>query len=557
MDDQKKTGSYYTPKILADFLILHIFDKYLNSGNIEILEPSCGDGQFIDSIFNTSQYEDFSQIKIDLVDINSAELEKIVYPDSPKIICEKINDDYLNFFLTNRKKYTLIVGNPPYIRKKNMLQEQILRCEEIHAQAKLYSSVITDTGRIKNIWPAFIEAAIMSLNTNGVICFVLPSEILQVKYSKELRDLIRTEFEKVEIFAFNELIFEGIEQDVIALIGIKKVENKEEHGVSFYQVDTLSDLKEPKFTEKFSNIHRHSLDKWTNYILSDEELNFVDSIKSSYQPLKKYCDKIEVGIVTAANEFFILNNKAVRENRLDEVDNLIKPIIPKGSALPNTINLTTSDLVSMAAEDKNVHFIHFPDLPKIELSEVENRYINKGEIEKGNDVPSINNRYKMKLRNNWYHIPSVWHSEVLFVKRCHEYPRVLINSANAYATDSFYRVVISKKFSSQSLVFSFFNSLTFILAELEGRYYGGGVLELIPTEFKELIIPYKENIGEVQFSKLDAMFRRDESIDRILDFTDNLLLSHLGLDSINQLRSLRKKLLNRRLKGRFIDNKTT
>ena len=66
---------------------------------------------------------------------------------------------------------------------------------------------------------------------------------------------------------------------------------------------------------------------------------------------------------------------------------------------------------------------------------------------------------------------------------------MLLNEVDMLATDSFYRVVTKEQYQDWRLVFSFYNSITLTLAELEGRFYGGGVLELIPSEFQNLLIP--------------------------------------------------------------------
>lgn len=42
---------------------------------------------------------------------------------------------------------------------------------------------------------------------------------------------------------------------------------------------------------------------------------------------------------------------------------------------------------------------------------------------------------------------------------------------------------------TESLVLAFVNSLTSLTAEMEGRHYGGGVLELVPSEIERLLIP--------------------------------------------------------------------
>jgi len=547
MQDKKRTGSYYTPKILSDFLSNHIVQNYLNETNVSILEPSCGDGEFVSSLFNSLNLNAFENIYIDLFDIDKKELSKAeaLIPSSNRIKKGVYPQDYLKYYLENDNKYSLIIGNPPYIKRSKLKKLQVKSCDEVHEKFKDSNEIISSKGKINNIWIAFIEAAIMSLNQTGILCFVIPSEILQVKYAKELRSLIIDEFDRVEVFAFNELIFDGIQQDVIALIGIKGIENINEHGFSFYQVDELTDLKEPKFTEKHSNIHRTTLDKWTNYILTDQELNFVDKLKNKYQQIKFYTDKAQVGIVSAANDYFILNDKELIENKLTRFRSILKPILPKGALVPNVANFTNFDYNSLKAKNVKVNFLLFPNDPKSRLNQKIIDYLNKGEKKKKDGTGQLHKRYKMKKRDNWYHVPTTWLSEGLFVKRSHKYPKIFVNEAKSLATDSFYRINMKKKFDIKNLVFSFYNSLTFVLAELEGRFYGGGVLELTPNEFKSLSIPYCDNITDEQFNSLDQMLRDGIDIEDILSFTNSILIPDLDTTRLEQIRA---KLVNRRLK---------
>ena len=547
MTDKKNTGSYYTPKILSEFLSKHIVQKYLKESNISILEPSCGDGEFVSSLFNHLDLNRVENISIDLFDINKVELDKAgaLIPLSDKINKGLHHQDYLKYSLENDNEYSLIIGNPPYIKRKSLQKVQLKSCDEVHEIFRDSNELITSNGKVNNIWISFVEAAIMSLNQNGILCFVIPSEVLQVKYAKELRALIINEFDRVEVFAFNELIFEGIQQDVVVLIGVKGIDNINEHGFSFYQVEELTDLNEPKFTEKHNNIHRTTLDKWTNYILTDEELDFVDEKRNEYNSIKYYCDKAQVGIVSAANDYFILNDEELKQNELTRFRSVINPILPKGALVPNVANFTNLDFNLLKSKNIKVNFLLFPNLPKLELNQKIINYIDKGEEKKEDDTGELHKRYKMTKRENWYHVPSTWLSEGLFVKRCHKYPKMFVNEANSLATDSFYRIETKDEFNIRNLVFSFYNSLTFVLAELEGRFYGGGVLELTPNEFKEMSIPYNENISDEQFNTLDQMLRNDIDIQDILSFTNSILIPNLNT---SKLEEIRVKLFNRRIK---------
>lgn len=528
--ERKSTGSYYTPNILSQFLVNHIFLKYRNGiRDFKVLEPSCGDGKFIEPII---PYITEKGIKLDLIEIDSNELKKSKkrIPKSLKNKVNTFNQDFLKHeFKTN---YSLIIGNPPYISKKYLSDEQIGICK------KICQPIIS--GEVKNIWPAFLVKSIDSLTEDGIICFILPSELLQVKYTSGLRKLILNSFDRVEVFAFNELIFENAEQDVVAIIGIKNHNIQSEKGVSFYQVDQLNDLTIPDYTEMNFNVHREKLDKWTNYILTDSQLSKVDFLSNQLKlkSIDYYTVKAEVGIVTAANDFFI---KTENDVKILGLKNYAKPILQKSSVLKNTIIISPKLIELLKKKNIPINLITFRNKSKNSHSFNARKYISYGE-----DL-NIHERYKMKKRINWFHVPGIWDSQALFAKRSHEFPRMFLNDANILVTDSFYRVNCKEEFDPKSLVFSFYNSLTLVLAELEGRFYGGGVLELIPTEFKSLVIPYK-NIDKNQFSQLQELFAIGATLEEILNFTDPILLSNVSNSDVNLLREIRQTLFSRRTK---------
>ncbi|HTA27018.1 MAG TPA: type I restriction endonuclease subunit M [Bacteroidia bacterium] len=536
MVNDKSTGSYYTPSILSEFLTKHIFAKHLGTGPLKILEPSCGDGSFVSALSNTRVLNNYKSVYIDLLEIDKTELGKsaTIAHNIPNlgINITATPGDYLDY---TGSGYTLIIGNPPYVNKKLLPSQQVEKCRNICRKS------IPDFGEIKNIWPTFLLKSISELADNGVLCYVLPGEILQVNYTRKIREFLLNKFERIEIFSFNELIFPGIEQDVIAFIGVKKVANETDKGVSFYQVEKLTDLKIPGYVEKHSNVHRKNLNKWTNYILSDNELNNIDTVvkKLNLKSTKEYCDRIEVGIVTAANKFFIVEDNVVNEYKLKS---LVKPLIQKGTQVQNSIRITRESFKKLKEKNKRVNFLHFKPKPENKQNKGIQKYIEKGVALK------LHEQYKMKLRNYWYCVPTVWVSEGMFIKRSHLYPRVLINEAEAYVTDSFYRIMMKDQYSIKNFTFSFYNTLTFVLAELEGRYYGGGVLELIPTEFKRLKIPYNDKITNDQLNNLDKLFRDEKPLKEILEYSDSILLPTLTKEERKKLSSILKKLVERRLK---------
>ncbi|MEK4675647.1 hypothetical protein BLX06_15745 [Bacillus cereus] len=126
-------------------------------------------------------------------------------------------------------------------------------------------------------------------------------------------------------------------------------------------------------------------------------------------------------------------------------------------------------------------------------------------------------------------------------------PRIMVNEAAVYTTDIAYNIRLDENFDAPSVAFCFYNSLTMTLCEFQGRFYGGGVGELVPSEFKSLSMPYKK-VSRNDFELLDTMFRRNCSFEDIVDFVDKIVLNELSSQDVAKLKSIRNKYLLRRLK---------
>jgi len=530
MKNKKLIGSFYTPKLIADFLVDYL-SKKIKGDNLTVLEPSSGDGIFIQAIYNHKALS--AKIKkVVAVEREEKELEKVKTITKNKSL-ETKHFDFLEFQNNNKQKFNLVIGNPPYIKKNLLKDEQITLCEEIH---KIYPAL--SENKIKNIWSAFLVRSINFVSEDGILAFVLPSELLQVKFAAELRALILKEFERVEIFTFNELLFKDCKgQDTLLLIGERKSKSK---GVFYCNIDKLTDLEKQKFSLAQNVNIRES--KWTHHHLTTDEIELLEKIKKQLKIVNYYCTS-KAGIVTAANDYFIVDAKTVQEYSLK---NYVKEIIQKGSFVNGSVILSQVEFENLVKQSKPTFLIVLNKATKIKTNERIHRYFEKGLELK------INERYKASIRETWYEVPNVGiPSEAFFFKRCNEYPKLIKNNANVLATDSAYTITMNKNYDVENLIFSFYNSLTLSFAELNGRYYGGGVLELTPNEFKNLPVPYLD-IKVKDFNSFVKDFKNKTSIKEICKRNDTIILKsidkNLDSDSIEKIFNIREKLYLRRIK---------
>ncbi len=128
-------------------------------------------------------------------------------------------------------------------------------------------------------------------------------------------------------------------------------------------------------------------------------------------------------------------------------------------------------------------------------------------------------------------MPSVWVPDAFLLRQIHDAPRIVRNDAGATCTDTIHRVRVRPGVDAGVLAAASLSSLTLAFAELRGRSYGGGVLELEPTEAESLPFPRLDAGAAAELpavEELDARLRRD-GLETTLDTVDRALLRPLGL----------------------------
>jgi len=369
---------------------------------------------------------------------------------------------------------------------------------------------------------------------------VIPSEIINVLHAQSLRSFLSKTCSKIVIIDPKEIWFTDTLQGAVILWAEKKKNNDEIfNGVGIKSVSGFDFLdKDPEMlfnsTEAFSRIK--SEDKWTQAILDVSEIELLEKIKKHPNIyLFNKLAKVEVGIVTGANEFFLVNKEMVKQYQMED---FVHPMFGKSQHCKGIIYDKQQHLDNIE-KDLPVHFLYF-DKKLNDLPEKVQEYIKIGEAE------GLHERYKCRIRSPWFKVPSIFNTKLAMLKRSHEAPRMIYNSYEAYTTDTAYRITANEGIIEDKLAYCFINPLTAIFAELEGRSYGGGVMELVPSEIRKLIIPFPNNI-EYDIQKLNNMLLNC-SMEECLDHQGEIIFKSLGFESdVNIIiMNIWRKLKNRR-----------
>ena len=227
---QKLRGAYYTPLPLAEMMVkLFVNDKSIRT----VLEPSCGDGVFIDALDDVSMIKQLENVTA--IEIEQDEAEKLEKRVKGSKLVQVLNQDFFDYYeKENGKKFDLILGNPPYIRYQYLEENQRTLMSDILVSQGMKSN------KLVNTWVGFMVACVNLLEENGKIAFVIPAEILQVAYAEDLRLFLADHLSKITLITFEELVFPDIEQEIVVFVGEK---GGEEKGIRIIELNNLDDLK--------------------------------------------------------------------------------------------------------------------------------------------------------------------------------------------------------------------------------------------------------------------------------------------------------------------------
>lgn len=297
---KSQSGSYYTPSNIVDKIIA----KYVKKDS-KVLDPCCGTGQFLlafsDVIENPSNIYgiDFDQTAVRIARLNI--LIKFKNKNfAPNIVCKNTLFDIGNYDLfslndENIRDFDIIATNPPWGVHFSKIDSEKLK--------KLYPTISSFES-----FSYFLKKSIDLLRENGVISFILPESILNVKTHKDIREIIlkNTRIEKI---AYLNRVFKNVFTSVIRLDLRKNKQNKsnqikiekenEEYEVGqdrwLNNQDFIFDIHASSFDAeiigkvyKTKNTTLENKADWALGIVTGNNKNFIsDEQKKGFEPIYK------------------------------------------------------------------------------------------------------------------------------------------------------------------------------------------------------------------------------------------------------------------------------
>jgi adenine-specific DNA-methyltransferase len=327
----KTLGQVYTPI----WIVNEILDllKYDNEDILEkyILEPSCGDGVFLEEIvkryiniaikkkLNTHIIIKYLEKYVYGIEIDDIECEKTIIKLNQLINLTLGNDIQVNWNIINSNTFhfyknfpyffDFIVGNPPYVRIHNI---------DLETKTILKNEFIFTEGSM-DIYLSFFEMSLNMLKTNGKIGFITSNSYLHNNSYKKFRNYLK-ENKLVELiidFKANKL-FENF--STYTAITILSKNNKN----SFIYKEMINGKIEIVNTIDYINLNSND---WS--FSNDSNTAFISSLTVDKNGTISDFFNVQYGFATLRDKIFIGKIKEHDVNLVFFNDHLIEKKILK------------------------------------------------------------------------------------------------------------------------------------------------------------------------------------------------------------------------------------
>ena len=451
---RRATGSYYTSADTAQYMA----DWLVDDKHVDVLEPTAGDGVFIDSLKVSAKLLNLK------LNITAVELEKNPYESiKTRRGVKAVHADFHKF---NCPPVDAIIGNPPFVRFRHLTKKGLIAAEK--AGRAVIGKDLDISG---SIWLSIILHSIQSLKLNGKIAFVIPSDAVYVRYARPFWKYICGHFGNVRVVRCKERLFPEILQDVILIFADSS--GKSTTNVICEDFETFSDV----VNDRTTGVNLISLEDilssrkpFMKVHLSVFDRKWLEQLEKKCQKAVEYA-KFNIGYVSGNKKFFHPTEEIIKEFSLPKSS--LKQAVVTARKLSKSGYLTSGI-------DEGLENVWIPNPDKLTPGEA--KYIEHG-VNLEFDVG-----HKTGGRNPWYVIPGIVIPNIILTV-FGELPRLLINDLKVPASNSILTGRFKNPFPTDEFLMLWYSSITRLGIELSVHSLGGGVLVMVPREGDSVMMP--------------------------------------------------------------------
>jgi len=547
--ERKRLGQFYTPAGIVD-LIIQLSVRNIND---IVIDPACGSGSFLVRAYHrlrelnrvSSDIRDIEAVyhfkrilsQIYGVDINQfpAHLSVInLAIQNPYAKIDKINvlvEDFFNIkpgvsTLTGFQSlstdgnqteislppyFDVVIGNPPYIRQellgakekkaiKSLIENEYKNKLIIGASSK---KNIININKQSDIYIYFFLHGLKLLRDKGKLGFITSNKWLEVSYGIPFQKYLLENTNIKYIIEFDRAIFPDAEVNTaITLIEKTNIVNKR-NQIKFIRfkkklsVDDMVNIINTYETSyenedyKINILHQSKLEpgKWNIYLRAPAVYSKI-SEHDLMNPLSEIAEVIRAP-TTGNNDYFILTQETVKDYEIEK--EYLEPCIRSAKDVDDFVVTETQDYMLFMDKPKNqlkdskvIKYIEYGETKTIDIKRGSERGIKKLP-----EISTLKNRKPF-----WYSLPKREAPPILFPRLIDKKPIFLRNIIGAHTTHVFYYIYPHKMKDADVLLGFLNSSLMALMIELNGRSYGGGVLELLVYELKNIMVINPEKLSD-------------------------------------------------------------
>lgn len=473
--ERNRLGQFATPNSLAIEILKYSKTLFQVNEEIRFLDPAIGTGSFYSALLQSFPTEQIKSAIGYEIDRDCAEIALKLWANTSLVL--NIADFTESVPPKNENlRANLLICNPPYVRHHHLSSDKKVYLKRLGIKA-----TGIELSGLAGLYCYFLLAAHKWMKQNGLACWLIPSEFMDVNYGGKIKEYLLEQVTllRVHRFAPDDLQFAGVlvSSSVILLRNTKPTNN---YSVEFTYGGTIS---RPFFSKTLSSTTLKNLSKWNNSsISSTQKISTYSGIKLS--------DLFEIkrGVATGANDFFILTPEQINEHRIPS--ELLTPILPSPRYLPD------DEIFSDEQGNPSLERQLFLLICKQPIEYLQARYPSVGDyLQQGEDA-GIPDRYLCKHRALWYLQESRYPARFLcpymgrHKSRNGKPFRFILNHSKAIAPNVYLMMYPKARLealisSNPELIKPVWKALNSIPTQSlihEGRVYGDGLHKLEPRE---------------------------------------------------------------------------
>lgn len=496
---RRRLGAFYTPQSAAEYMT-----SWALRGDYEqILEPSFGDGAFLNAAAATSAQRNFIDIRVIGVEIDERARTRALQHD----LIDEANMRAGDFLDVLPFGVDAVVGNPPYVRLRHLPDSQRERALSV-AEAILGHQIDPSA----SLWMPFVLHSMSFLNKGGRLAFVLPYELTYVRYARLLWKKLSESFGSLNVMRVHERIFPDLLQDVVILLADEY--GSETSIINYQAFEHVEDLLKdcPVVRDALPVLELLRGERVFIAALLGPELKELLSTRIEAQTTQaRNLITFNIGYVAGDKDFFHPDETQIRNYDLPMKS--LRPTITSARGLKG------AGLWSSFLEVLGVNRLFFPK-PNA-LSDGERSYIAYGE-EQG-----VSERYKCRIRTPWYMVPGTKVPDVVLTVFS-ERPVLMINDGRFLASNSLLCGYCTEV-SPNEIATAWYTSLTLLQCEIEVHALGGGVMIMVPGEAGNIRLPRTVRVRDNYLSQLDYLIRHGKLGEAYKHGDNKVLVEQLGM----------------------------